>query len=260
MDIILLERVGNLGKIGDVVTVKDGYARNFLLPNKKALRANEANKQVFEANRERLEQENEERRAEAAKEGGKLDGMTIELIRQASNTGQLYGSVAVRDIIIALDERGEKVTKRQVVLERPIKAIGLYEVTVNLHPEVDIIIKVNVARSPEEAERQAEGIDVIAEMFEKEQAEIASHVNPAAEPGEVAVTGEDGEEAEGGAAEATADGAAEAMDDAETTAEAEVSEDSEVQAEADASEDAPEKAEDGSDETAKADADEAAKE
>lgn len=174
MDIILLERVGNLGKIGDVVTVKDGYARNYLLPNKKALRANEHNKKVFEENRARLEKENEERRAAAEKEAGKIDGTTIELIRQASNTGQLYGSVSVRDIVAALEEKGEEVTKKQVVLERPIKAIGMHEVTINLHAEVDVAVKVNVARSPEEAERQAEGVDVIAEMFEKEQAEIAA--------------------------------------------------------------------------------------
>ncbi|NNC72901.1 MAG: 50S ribosomal protein L9, partial [Sphingomonadaceae bacterium] len=125
MDIILLERVGSLGNIGDVVTVKDGFARNFLLPNKKALRANAANKKVFEENRERLEAENAERRDAAAKEGKKLDNVTIELIRQASQTGQLYGSVAVRDIVAALEERGETVTKKQVVLERPIKAIGM---------------------------------------------------------------------------------------------------------------------------------------
>lgn len=205
MDIILLERVGNLGKIGDVVTVKDGYARNFLLPNGKALRANEANKRVFEENRARLEKENEERRDAAAKEAGKIEGTTIELIRQASNTGQLYGSVAVRDIAAALEEKGEKVSKRQIVLERPIKAIGMHDVRVALHPEVEVIVKVNVARSPEEAELQAQGIDVMAQMFEQAQADIAEDAEPAEETaeGEQAEAGEtpEAETAEAGDAE-----------------------------------------------------------
>ncbi len=218
MDIILLERVGNLGTIGDVVTVKDGYARNFLLPNKKALRANKANKEVFEANRERLEKENEERRAAAATEGEKLDGMTIELIRQASQTGQLYGSVSVRDIVSELEAKGEPVTKKQVVLERPIKAIGMYEVRIELHAEVDATIKVNVARSPEEAERQAEGVDVIAEMFEQEQAEIAAAElsEDDADESEAPEAAAEGEDAEAGDDEAA---------DTEDAAEEETSED-----------------------------------
>ncbi len=229
MDIILLERVGNLGNIGDVVTVKDGFARNFLLPNNKALRANEANKKVFEANREHLEKENEERRKEAEKEGKKLDDMTIELIRQASQTGQLYGSVAVRDIVIALENQGETITKKQVALERPIKAIGMYEVTINLHAEVDVTVKVNVARSPEEAEKQAAGIDIIAEMFEEAQAEIVQDLAPeATEEAE----GDEAEKAEGEyaeAAEASDEPEAEAGDDAakdtaENTAEADTDE------------------------------------
>ncbi|WP_299326553.1 50S ribosomal protein L9 [Parasphingopyxis sp.] len=236
MDIILLERVGNLGTIGDVVTVKDGYARNFLLPNKKALRANKANKEIFEANRERLEKENEERRAAAATEGEKIDGMTIELIRQASQTGQLYGSVSVRDIVADLEERGEAITKKQVILERPIKEIGMHEVTIVLHAEVEATIKVNVARSPEEAERQAEGIDVIAEMFEKEQAEIA-----AAEIGaeEEAETEADAEEAAADAADEASDEDAEASDEdgAETDAEAEATADAEAAPEGEESED-----------------------
>lgn len=221
MDIILLERVGNLGKIGDVVTVKDGYARNYLLPNKKALRANEHNRRVFEENRARLEQENEEKRAAAAKEGEKLDGTTIELIRQASNTGQLYGSVSVRDIVVALEEKGEQVTKRQIVLERPIKAIGMHEVSVNLHAEVDVTIKVNVARSPEEAERQAEGVDVIAEMFEKEQAEIAA-AELAPESEAAAEPTAEGESAEGEGEEPAQN--EEASEEAEASDEAEASE------------------------------------
>ncbi len=192
MDIILLERVGNLGTIGDIVTVRDGFARNFLLPNKKALRANAANKKVFEANREQLEKENAERREAAKKEGGTLDGTAIELIRQSSNTGQLYGSVTVRDIVMALAEKGEKVTKQQVVLERPIKVVGVHDVTVSLHAEVDVTVKVNVARSPEEAELQAQGVDVMAEMFEQAQDDLVGDFNPDAEPGEIAaIDGED---------------------------------------------------------------------
>jgi len=167
MDVILLERVEKLGSIGDVVKVKDGFARNFLLPNKKALRANEANRKVFEANRERLEAENASRRTDAEKEAKGLEGTSLTLIRQSSNTGQLYGSVAVRDIVEALEADGHKIAKSQVVLDRPIKAIGVHEVKVALHPEVAVTIKVNVARSPEEAEMQAEGVDVMAAMFEE---------------------------------------------------------------------------------------------
>jgi len=136
MDIILLERVEKLGGIGDVVKVKDGFARNYLLPNKKALRANEANRKVFEANRARIESENANRRGEAEKEAGSFKDAQITLIRQSSNTGQLYGSVAVRDLVEALVADGHKVTKSQVVLDRPIKSIGLYDVKVQLHPEV----------------------------------------------------------------------------------------------------------------------------
>ena len=167
MDVILLERVEKLGAIGDVVKVKDGFARNFLLPRKKALRANEANRKVFEANRERLEAENATRRTEAEKEGKGLEGTSLTLIRQSSNTGQLYGSVAVRDIVEALEADGHKIAKSQVVLDKPIKAIGVHEVKVALHPEVAVTIKVNVARSPEEAEMQASGVDVMAQMFEE---------------------------------------------------------------------------------------------
>lgn len=191
MDIILLERVGNLGTIGDVVTVKDGFARNFLLPNKKALRANKANKAIFEANREQLEKENEERRSAAETEGNKIDGMSIELIRQASNTGQLYGSVSVRDIVVELEAKGEAVTKKQVVLERPIKEIGVHEVRVALHAEVAATIRINVARSPEEAELQAQGVDVMAQMFEKEESGFTEEFDPNAEPGEIAAVGEE---------------------------------------------------------------------
>ena len=174
MDIILLQRVGNLGAIGDVVTVKDGYARNFLLPQKKALRANEANKKVFEANRDRLEQENAERRTEAEKQGGKVEGEEIVLIRAASNSGQLYGSVNVRDVAAALVEKGHDIDKRQVIMGAPIKTIGMFDVTVALHPEVEVIVKANVARSDDEAELQSQGVDILAQAAEEDAADRAA--------------------------------------------------------------------------------------
>ena len=186
MDVILLERVEKLGAIGDVVKVKDGFARNFLLPRKKALRANEANRRVFEANRARIESENANRRSDAEKQAGSFKDATVTLIRQASNTGQLYGSVAVRDLVEALEGAGHKVVKSQVVLDKPIKAIGVYEVKVALHPEVAVTVKVNVARSPEEAEMQASGVDVMAQMFERDEAGFTEAYDPNAEPGATA--------------------------------------------------------------------------
>ena len=190
MDIILLQRIEKLGSIGDVVTVKDGYARNFLLPQKKALRANEANKKVFEANRDRLEKENAERRTEAEKSGEKVAGEEIILIRAASNTGQLYGSVNVRDIAASLGEKGHEIDKKQVIMGDPIKSIGMHEVRIDLHPEVSVTIKANVARSDDEAELQSQGIDVMAQMFEDEQREIeeqaeANRIDSTLEPGEI---------------------------------------------------------------------------
>jgi len=188
MQIILLERVENLGGIGDVVSVKDGYARNFLLPQKKALRANDANRQVFEANRERLEKENAERRSEAEAEGQSIDGAEVVLIRASSNSGQLYGSVNVRDIAQALNEQGHKVDKRQVVMGSPIKAIGLHEVTIALHPEVRVTVKANVARSDDEAELQRQGVDVMAQAFEEDRAEgegFTEARDATLEPGEI---------------------------------------------------------------------------
>jgi large subunit ribosomal protein L9 len=188
MDVILLERVEKLGQIGDVVKVKDGFARNFLLPNKKALRANDANKKVFEANRARIEADNASRRADAEKDAKTFDKASVTLIRQASNTGQLYGSVAVRDLVEALEADGHKVAKSAIVLNKPIKAIGVYEVNVALHPEVSVPVKVNVARSPEEAEMQAQGVDVMAAMFEKDEAGFTEAYDPNAEPGATAET------------------------------------------------------------------------
>jgi large subunit ribosomal protein L9 len=174
MEVILLERVEKLGAIGDVVNVKNGFARNYLLPNKKALRANEANRKLIEAIRAKIEADNAERRSAAENEAKSIDGKTVQLIRQASNTGQLYGSVSARDIVEALDSEGAKVGKSQIVLARPIKSIGMHEVRVALHPEVSVTVHVNVARSPEEAELQAQGIDVIAQMFEDQAAPIAA--------------------------------------------------------------------------------------
>lgn len=190
MDIILLERIENLGTIGDVVTVKDGFARNYLLPQKKALRANEANKQVFEANRERLEKENAERRTEAEKAGGKVEGAEVVLIRASSNSGQLYGSVNVRDIAAALQDKGYDVDKKQVIMGSPIKMIGMHEVIVQLHPEVRVTVKANVARSDDEAELQSQGVDILAQAAEEEREATEAEgfteaVDPTLEPGEI---------------------------------------------------------------------------
>ncbi len=185
MNVILLERVEKLGAIGDVVSVKAGFARNFLLPRKKALRANDANRKVFEANRSQIEADNAARRKDAETDSKGIDGKSVTLIRQASNTGQLYGSVSARDIIDALGADGAKVAKNQVVLDRPIKAIGVTDVRIALHPEVSVTIKVNVARSPEEADLQAQGVDVMAQMFEKDEAGFTEDFDPNAEPGEI---------------------------------------------------------------------------
>ena len=195
MDVILLERIEKLGAIGDVVKVKNGYARNFLLPRGKALRANESNRKVFEANREKIEANNAERRTAAQKDAGTIDGVTIQLIRQASNTGQLYGSVSARDLAEALDAQGHKVAKNQIVLDRPIKAIGMQDVKIALHPEVSVTIRVNVARSPEEADLQAKGVDVMAEMFEKDVAGFTEERDPNAEPGEIPTDADTGADA-----------------------------------------------------------------
>jgi len=185
MQIILLERIEKLGTIGDVVNVKDGYARNFLLPNKKALRANEANRKVFEANRARIETENASRREEALAQSADVEGKTVILIRQASNAGQLYGSVSGRDIAEALVEQGAKVSKTMIVLEHPIKAIGIADVRVALHPEVSVTVKVNVARSADEAELQAKGLNVIDALFDNDTGGFTEAYDPNAEPGEI---------------------------------------------------------------------------
>src|SRR4029079_2314770 len=186
MEVILLERVEKLGAIGDVVKVKNGFARNYLLPNKKALRANDSNRKLFESNRARIEEENATKRSDAEKASKAVEGKSVKLIRQASNVGHLYGSVSARDIAEALEGVGAKVAKSQVVLDHPIKAIGVHEVRIALHPEVAVTVKVNVARSPEEADLQAQGVDVLQQMFEEEAAPIAAE---ALEPiGETAET------------------------------------------------------------------------
>ena len=169
MDVILLERIEKLGTIGDVVKVKNGYARNFLLPRGKALRANESNRKVFEANRATIEATNAERRSGAEAEAKKIDGAKVQLIRQASNTGQLYGSVSARDLAEALEAAGHKVAKNQIVLDKPIKTLGVHEVKVRLHPEVTLTVTINIARSQDEAERQARGENVITSQFDEDR-------------------------------------------------------------------------------------------
>jgi large subunit ribosomal protein L9 len=170
MKVVLLERVENLGAIGDVVTVKDGFARNFLLPRDKARRATSANLKAFEVERAAIEARNEKNKAEAQKIADKIDGQTYVMIRQAGETGQLYGSVAGRDVAEAVQASGTKVERSQVVLNTAIKTLGVHEVPVRLHAEVSAVVKINIARSEDEAERQAAGEDVIASQFSDERA------------------------------------------------------------------------------------------
>jgi large subunit ribosomal protein L9 len=160
MEVILLERISRLGQMGDTVRVKDGFARNFLLPQGKALRANEANKKKFESQRVQLEARNLERKSEAEKVAEKLDGMSFVAVRSAGETGQLYGSVSTRDIADLLAAEGFDIARNQVELNHPIKAIGLTNVAIALHPEVEVTVTLNVARSADEAERQAKGEDL----------------------------------------------------------------------------------------------------
>jgi large subunit ribosomal protein L9 len=174
MEVILLERVGRLGQMGDVVRVKDGYARNFLLPQGKALRATEANRKTFEGQRVQLEARNLELKTEAEGVSTRLDGQTFVSIRQAGDTGQLYGSVSTRDIADAVSAGGFSVERRQVLLDKPIKALGLHKVRVALHPEVVVNVSINVARSADEAERQARGEDVTVVRDELPQIETYS--------------------------------------------------------------------------------------
>jgi large subunit ribosomal protein L9 len=160
MDVILLERIARLGQMGDVVRVRDGYARNFLLPQRKALRANDANNRRFEREKVQLEARNLEARKEAEAVAEKLSGQSFVVIRQAGETGQLYGSVSTRDIADNAAESGFSIERRQVRLDRAIKTVGMHEVQITLHPEVEVPITINVARSSDEAERQARGEDL----------------------------------------------------------------------------------------------------
>lgn len=200
MQIILLERIAKLGQMGDTVRVRDGYARNFLLPQGKALRANKANLERFEQERAQLEARNLERKNEAEAVASKLDGEALVMIRSAGETGQLYGSVSTRDVAEGLTDAGFTVARSQVELRTPIKTIGLHSVLISLHPEVEVSITVNVARSEDEANRQAAGEDLTTpeqDVFEFEEDEDAE--------------GEDGEASEE-AADTEAEAAAEEED------------------------------------------------
>jgi len=169
MQVVLLERIAKLGQMGDVVTVKDGYARNFLLPQGKALRANKSNLERFESERAQLEARNLEQKSEAESVKAKLDGETVIIIRQSGETGQLYGSVSPRDIAEALTDKGFNLERGQIGLDAPIKILGLHQTNVSLHPEVSSTVTVNVARTEEEAERQSKGEDVTIEKIEEEE-------------------------------------------------------------------------------------------
>jgi large subunit ribosomal protein L9 len=176
MEVILLERVSKLGQIGDTVKVKDGFARNFLLPNGKALRATEANKKKFESMKSQIEAQNLERKSEAEAVAKKVDGKSVILVRQAGETGQLYGSVSTRDIADALTKDGIVVERRQIVLNSPIKVIGLHVLPVALHPEVEVKITVNVARTPDEATRQARGEDLSVARSDEHEARAEAKI------------------------------------------------------------------------------------
>lgn len=186
MEVILLERVAKLGQMGEVVRVKDGFARNFLLPSGKALRATKENKSRFETMKAQLETRNLELKAEAAKVGEKLNGTEVVLVRQAGETGQLYGSVSTRDIAEALTAAGFSVARHQIVLNHPIKTIGLHEVPVTLHPEVEVTVRANVARSPEEAARQSRGEDLTVVRDDEDEDEAEYLEEAPAEAGDEA--------------------------------------------------------------------------
>lgn len=183
MQIILLERVENLGTIGQEVNVKNGFARNFLIPQGKALLANDANRARFEREREAIEARNSETRAAAQTAGSSLNGVNLIIVRQSGDTGQLYGSVSARDIADAATEAGYPVSRSQVRLNTPIKALGLYDISIRLHAEVDVSITVNIARNADEAERQASGenvIDAIAAQQKAQADELAGELKEAA--------------------------------------------------------------------------------
>lgn len=223
MEVILLERVENLGQMGDIVKVKPGYARNFLLPREKALRATDENKKVFEAQRAQLEADNLKRKDEADAVAAKMDGLSVSLIRQAGEAGQLYGSVNARDIATAATDEGFTVTRNQIELPHPIKTLGLFDVTVDLHPEVTATVTVNVARSAEEAAIQAETGRALLSTAAEEEAEAAAAIEEIFEEGAAEAAAEElaEEAAEEAAAEEAAAEEAAAEDAGEDAAEAE---------------------------------------
>ncbi|MFP6758604.1 MAG: 50S ribosomal protein L9 [Alphaproteobacteria bacterium] len=212
MEVILLERIEKLGQMGDLVTVKPGYARNYLLPNQKAMRATEANRQRFETERAQLEAENLDRRGEAEAVAAKMDTVSVIMVRQAGDTGQLYGSVNARDIAQAVTAEGFTVDRRQIALGHVIKTLGIHPAEVILHPEVTIAVRVNVARSEEEAKLQAQGIDVTAtDLDDQDEEEARAEAEAMFEEGgdQVAeeASSEDAEPADGEANENAADNA-----------------------------------------------------
>ncbi len=192
MEVILLERIEKLGQMGDVVTVKAGYARNFLLPQKKAMRATSSNQAVFEQQRTQLEADNLQRRQEAESVAGKIDGIDVTIIRQAGDSGQLYGSVSARDIADSVTEAGVTVGRSQIVLNRPIKALGIYETRVALHPEVSVNVTVNIARTDDEARLQLEQGGAVASAEELEAAEAAEAALAIADDAEAEVAAAEG--------------------------------------------------------------------
>jgi large subunit ribosomal protein L9 len=185
VELILLERVEKLGQMGQLVKVKPGFARNYLLPQKKALRATKENLAYFESQRAQLEANNLQRKSEATEIGGKIEGLSVVIVRQAGESGQLYGSVSARDIADAVTSAGFTIEKHQVVLDRPIKSLGLHQLRVVLHPEVSVTVTANVAQSAEEARMQAKGIDPLRlreEEDEESQRESASSESPSPQP------------------------------------------------------------------------------
>lgn len=199
MQVILLERIAKLGQMGDTVRVRDGYARNFLLPQGKALRANKGNLERFEGQRAQLEARNLERRQEAEAVAGKMDGESLVMIRSAGETGQLYGSVSTRDVADGLTESGFSIGRGQVELRNPIKTIGVHSVLIQLHPEVEVAVSVNVARSEDEANRQAAGEDLTApeqDIFEFEEDDEEEGEGDEASDEEAAADGDSAETSE----------------------------------------------------------------
>lgn len=207
MQVILLERIARLGQMGDEVRVRDGFARNFLLPQGKALRANDTNRMRFESQRAQLEARNLERRQEAESVGEKLAGQTFVVVRQAGETGQLYGSVTARDLAEIIEAGGFSIGRNQVALPHPIKTIGMHEVTIHLHAEVDVTVNVNVARSEDEAERQAHGEDVtrLYDDDDDDDNEIEAADEDGAEEGEESEESADSDDAEAGSDDESGD-------------------------------------------------------